>query len=59
MVRLMSSQKTSEVHFMPEHRADWELYKQANSPALGQCPEGTTSEYVDIDDQTYFEGCTR
>lgn len=39
------------------HRQDWELYKQANSPAADKCPEGTLPMYVELDGHEFFEEC--
>lgn len=39
------------------HRQEWELYKQANSPAAGNCPEGTAAMYVAVDDKEFFLEC--
>lgn len=42
------------------HRQDWELYKQANSPAKGKCPSGTLPLYIINDDQSaLFLECQR
>lgn len=41
------------------HRQDWELYKQANSPAAKDCPAGTTAIYVVANDVPFFIECFR
>ena len=41
------------------HRQDWELYKQANSPAAKDCPVGTTPIYVIEADTAFFIECYR
>lgn len=41
------------------HRQEWELYRQANSPASHSCPMGTFSVYVIEDDKPFFLECIR
>jgi hypothetical protein len=46
-------------HSLP-HRADWELYKQANSPDAKHCSAGTIAYYLyNDDDSPVFLECMR
>lgn len=41
------------------HRQPWEFYRQGNSPAEHECPDGTFAFYVIESDKPFFIECLR